>query len=225
MAEDQTSGTPVETPTPPAESVTPPADNGGAVNRADHERALRDLHRFKEESRQAQEKLKEAETNRLKEQQNWKTLYEQTLEEKKKLEGQVKFMTEGQINSLKMSSLKNEAARLGLLDSAMEDLEMLDLSDLIVETTNNGKARVVNAQTYAEMLKSKKPHWFGSKAAPQVNTSSPSIVNGPVTQKTILELQTEFSKNPTPENQKKLKDAILKFKASVPQVAATGRGV
>ena len=139
----------------PVETVAKPEET---VSKDGIERALKDVHRFKDEARSLKEKLKTVEETQLKEKQQWKELYEQRDKEYKDLLGKEEQLRGSIVNEKKFFALKDEAQRLGLLPEAVADLEYWDLSDVLIEATSSGKVNIVNAKQVAEKIKTMRPH-------------------------------------------------------------------
>lgn len=157
-----------------------------------------DLFKWKSQARERekqlealQEKLKSFEETRLAEKEDYKSLYERTKEEKLLLDNKLKQNTQAFVNNTKMSKVKEYALQNGIRKEALDDLEMLDLEDVIIETTNTGRMDVIGADDFVSRIKDQKPHWFESRRAPSVN-NNPSDYrpnNGTISVSELLELQ------------------------------------
>lgn len=180
------------------------------------QRALSDLHKFKSETKKLQQELKQRQENELKSQQQWQTLAEQREKEVTDWRSKYEGAVSASVNEKKFNAVKDECAKLGLRAEAFSDLEMLDLNDLPVETTNTGKINVLHAKTFAERVKAMKPHWFGQ---PQVNlnTKSPGVgpESGPITVKDVYEAEKAYRKSGKDEDLKKYQDMHFKLRKQV----------
>lgn len=167
------------------------------VSRADHERALADLNRFKKAAEKAAQEKKEAETARLKKENDYKTLAEQKEQEAKEAREEADRLKSSYVNDRKFNAVRQQCDALGLRPEAISDLESLDLEDIQIETTSTGKINVLGADRFAKALKAKKPHWFADKAAPKVNTNGQRILDSgdTLTAKDLLKLQAEGQKS------------------------------
>lgn len=147
------------------------------VARADHERALSDLHKNKREVEKLRQEKKDAETARLKESSDWKTLAEKREVEAKEATEKADRLQTSYVNDRKFNAVRNQCEALGLRAEAVTDLENLDLEDIGIETTSTGKINVLNADKFAKALKARKPHWFADKKDPKVNTNGTRILD------------------------------------------------
>ena len=66
----------------------------------------------------------------------------------------------------------------GIRPEAVNDLQFLDLSEVQIETTDTGRVNIIGEDKFIERTKTLRPHWFGTTAAPNVNTATPGIVPG-----------------------------------------------
>jgi len=194
----------------PVETVAKPEET---VSKDGIERALKDVHRFKDEARSLKEKLKTVEETQLKEKQQWKELYEQRDKEYKDLLGKEEQLRGSIVNEKKFFALKDEAQRLGLLPEAVADLEYWDLSDVLIEATSSGKVNIVNAKQVAEKIKTMRPHWFSQKSAPAVNANSPHVITGTkVTMKDVMDAEKKWKTSHSKDDEKTYRDMLLKFR-------------
>ncbi len=167
------------------------------VSRADHQRALDDMKKFKARAKELEDKEKAQETARLKEANDWKTLAEKRENEAKEASERAERIQESYIGDRKYSSILSEANKLNLRPEAVADLEGLDLSSVQVETTNTGKINVLGAKEFAERLKTLKPHWFADKGTTRVNSGSTGVRDSgePITAKQLLEAEMKGRKS------------------------------
>lgn len=187
---------------------TPPpgrTDGDGKGKGADNEqvpfnefKAVKDdMHRFKEESRKNAEALKALQEKDMRDKEQWKE-YGQT-KEKESAEWKSKYdtLSDSIREQAKIAKVKEAAIKLGLVDSAIEDLEMLDLKDVVVETTSTGRVNVIGAKSAAERIKSIRPHWFDDKRVPNVNGMTPEVRTsgaGSVTYADLQKLEADAKK-------------------------------
>lgn len=139
------------------------------VAKSAYDQVSNDMHKYKNRVRELEAAQNQLETDRLKEKEEYKTLYEKSQEEankwKKEAEsGQALFS-----NTQKYEAVKRHAVQAGILDEAVDDLEMLDLEGVEIETTNKGRFTVRGAKEFVDSLKTKKPYWFKSVKAPKIN--------------------------------------------------------
>ncbi len=146
------------------------------VTKKAFENVTKDLHKWKEEAKLAKDKLKEIETEKLKAAQKFEELAAMNEKEAKEAKTELQNLKQGLIREKKLSAIKAEAAKLKILPSALDDLELQDWSEVQIEATSTGKINVLNAQKAVERFKTTKPHWFEGTSAPNVNTTTPTTV-------------------------------------------------
>lgn len=179
----------------------------------DKQRILDDMHRYKREAQEAKDRLKIEEENKLKEKEQWKTLYEKADEERKQAVDRADKVELSYINSQRYSAVKTECMKLGILDSAIGDLDIIDLGQVKYDVTQTGRVNVLNAREVAEDLKRVKPHWFGAPGVARINTTVPTTVgSGPVTYNDLMKLEAQYMKTRSPEDEAAYKKAILASK-------------
>ena len=186
----------VDTPTTgaPAPIETPTITTSAApetVSKADLDRALQDLHKFKSQAAKLKEQIDLEKTNQMKAQNQWKDVAEQREREVAEWKGKSEALQTSYLSEKKYQQLSNAAQKLGLRPEALSDLESLDLEEIQIETTSTGKINVLGAEKFAERLKALKPHWFQEKPAPNVNASGQRVQDPPATVTTALILQAQ----------------------------------
>jgi hypothetical protein len=134
-----------------------------------HKRALDDMHKFKSAVATLEAKIGEIESDKLKQANDFKTLYEREKADKEALNQKYQQTLQGTVNTHRFSEIRAEAMKAGLVDTAVSDLELLDLSDVEVEATSSGRFIVSGAKEKVERIKSERPHWFRKMGAPSVN--------------------------------------------------------
>lgn len=158
-------------------------DEGKHVSRADHQRALDDMHRFKSEARKSQEKLDAlaaevaaAKAAKDHEAGNFKSLYEQSeaarIEEKKTTETLKRSVITSEraraaFPKLKAAGLRDDAH--GLLDKLQTELEEIE-----VEATSSGRFICHGVDLFVEKVKKDYGFAFGSIKAPRTNSGGGS---------------------------------------------------
>jgi hypothetical protein len=167
------------------------------VSRADHDRALADLNKFKKAAEKAAQDKKDSETARLKESNDWKTLAERKELEAQEARDEATKLRGSYVTDKKYNAVRQQCEALGLRPEAVVDLESLDLEDVGIETTSTGKINVLGADKFSKALKSRRPHWFTDKATPKVNTNGQRILDSgdATTAKDLLKLQAEGIKS------------------------------
>lgn len=197
--------------TPPQEL---PVAETEVIDRAAYEQVKADMHRFKEQARQKDDQLKSIETEKLKNEQKWKELAE--IKEREANEANDKFnrLNSAVVTDRKMAVIRAEAIKLGLLPSAIDDLESMNWSDVTVEATSTGRVNVIGAAKAVERFKTLKPHWFRGLEAPGVNTNTPGVVPGAAAgQVTLKDVQAAEAEAKKTGDYSKYKETLLRFRA------------
>lgn len=191
------------------------------VDYEDHERALKDLHKFKQSYKQTETRMKELEkqlqeqeSQKLKEKEDWKTLAEKRLERATELEQKLEKVTNNIFSNRKYDEVRAEALRAGLRPEAEDDLRLLSLEPVVVEATTEGRFLVNGAKEFVEDLKRTRKHWFKLGGVPDVNTGSSSYTtqSSTVSIQELGKLENEFRKKPTAENKQKWQEALVKYR-------------
>lgn len=157
----------------------------GTVSRADHERALNDLKRFKSDNRKLSEdfanfkkQYEEEKAEQLRKKKDYEGLYSTESERSKQLSGEVQTLRQQleerdrqRDQNARLNAVQTAALAMGLRQEAIEDLQALDMDDQVsVEVTSSGRILVRGHKDFAERLKASKPHWFTDPKAPGVNS-------------------------------------------------------
>lgn len=184
--------------------------NDDRVSRADHERAVADMHKFKKEAEKARQEKKEAAEARMKDQNQWKEIAEAKENEAKEARAEAEQIKISYLGEKKFNAVRSKCEALGIRPEAISDLEALDLADIAVETTSTGKINILGADKFATRLKATKPHWLSDKAAPKVNTNGQRVLDtgDAITARDLLKLETEAKKS---GDSSKYHEAFKKF--------------
>lgn len=190
-----------ETPSPvvaetpkPAEPVQPQPET---VSKADLERALKDLHKYKAQVQEFKEKSEQEKIQRMKEQNQWREIAEAKEREALEFKKQATEVQQSYLNEKKYAALSSACSQLGLRPEAVSDLELIDLSAVQIETTSTGKINVLGADKVAEQLKRQKPHWFSEPKPPLVNSSGQRVhdQSGTITYDMLMTAEKEAQKS------------------------------
>lgn len=153
------------------------------------------LSQFEKENRELKQTFKKQEDEKMRSNQEWQKLSE--MKEKEALEWREKHdsLATNLVAREKYSALRNEVTKLGLREEAIQDLDLVDLSEINIETTSTGRYNILGADKYAQKLKSLRPHWF-SNSTPNVTTTAQRI--DPMTKVTadmIIQAEKEGKKS------------------------------
>lgn len=128
-----------------------------------------DMFKFKERVRELETKLGDQESQRLKEKEDYKALYEREAEARaaavKKAEDLAGFVQQDK----KFNEVKAKAIQAGFRSEAIKDLELFNLDSVSVEATTEGRFIVHGADEYVQNLKQTRPYLFTDNQAPNVN--------------------------------------------------------
>lgn len=163
--------------------------------RLDH--AIGDLHRYKSQVKDLQTKLASVEEQKLKEREDWKSLYEIEKEARTNAELASNKTQESYLAEKKFSAIKEAALRFGIRPEALDDLSLLSLDQVQIESTSTGRLNVLGADTAVQELKRTRPYWFSDNRPPNVNTTTVGVgpQDGPVTWQTLQKLEREGKKS------------------------------
>lgn len=147
------------------------------VSRADHQRALDDMHRFKTEAKKNKEQLDalQAETAASKaakdqETGNFKNLWEAEKTARVAADEKADRMRTAVVQSERHRAVYPELKKAGFRDDAKNLLEKLDLSDIEVEFTTSGRISCLGVDTFVEKIKREHAYAFETKKAPRTNS-------------------------------------------------------
>jgi len=153
------------------------------------------LSALEQEKAELAKQLEATQTAQLQEKENYKQLWENERQKREAAEKKNQDLSTTVFNNFKTSAIKEEALKAGILDTAVDDLDMLDTSIVEVETTDKGNINIHGASNFVEDLKARKPHWFKKAGAPTINNGTPGET--PVKEMTaaeIVKLQKEDPK-------------------------------
>jgi hypothetical protein len=181
--------------TPPT-PINPTGPGPGDLPPAARAEILSDLRKHKDENLKLQAKIREIEDEKLKTNNQFKELYEREKTARTELEQKNERIQKAVVLKEKYSAVKDVAVRMGLRKEAMPDLDLIDMEEVVVETTNTGKVNILGADSFVEKLKAIRPHWFDQRTAAPINSSTPRVSDpgGPVTTQQILEAEKEGRK-------------------------------
>lgn len=148
------------------------------VSKSEFDKVLKEMHVFKKKAQEAEKIASEAKLAKLKEENKWKEYGEEKEKEAKEARERSELLVKSFTESQRLNAVRVEATKLGIRPEAASDLNMLDLEEIQVETTNTGKVNVLGADKFAQRLKTLKPHWFQSKADPKINAGGNRVHDG-----------------------------------------------
>lgn len=162
----------------PVENVEPIVEPKPVSSEA-YEQTKNDMHKFKRmasdaETKQleAEVKLKAIETSNQESQGKYKELWESTTEELNSVRDKHSKVLNSVIDDKKLTAVREFALKHNIRQEALDDLDMVDMSGVVVETTDQGRYSVHGADHFVEKLKTLKPHWFVDGKAPIINNGT-----------------------------------------------------
>jgi hypothetical protein len=204
----------VETTEVKPETTQAPTIPEGFVSQEVFERQKKDLFKYKEEASNHKKALDEQRLARLKETQNWEAVAKEKEQEAESEKQRRQTLESSIIQHQKFSALKTEALKQNMHPSSLEDLELLDLPEINVETTSTGKILVTGADRAIAGLKALRPHWF-KQNTPSINPQAPEThqVNpNNITLADLEKLEKAYKLNPIQVNKDAYYNAIQRFK-------------
>ena len=179
----------------------PPVEEPKTVDFSAYEATKNDMHKWKRQSQESERELKELRAQleqrnkeELEGQQQYKALWEQSEAAKEKAEQKLNQVYDGLIKDKKVSSALDYARSLGLVEGAEEDLIGSDMSDIVVETTDQGSFLVHGSKEWVDRKFEAKKHWFTKPVVPPINNGVGQYQPGQAeeyTPKQMLNLQKE----------------------------------
>lgn len=142
------------------------------VSKEAYEKVMQDMHKYKKALKEIESSKKQQELQSLKEKQEWQKIAELKEAEANQEREERTKLTKAVVTDKKMSAIRDAARKAGILDTAEEDIELLNWSEVEVETTSTGRINVLGADDAVKRLKTLKPHWFG-KSVGKVNSKIP----------------------------------------------------
>lgn len=185
---------PPTTVTPPVTEAPTPASE--TVTKADVERVLKDMHKYKSLAQKLQEQAESEKLARMKEQNQWREIAESKEREAAEAKAEAENTRKSYINGQKFSAFSAAADAIGLRPEARSDLELIDLEAIQIESTSTGKINVLGVDKVAEQLKRQKPHWFLEKQPPNVNAANQRVHDntGTITEDMLFAAEKEAKK-------------------------------
>jgi len=169
--------------------------NERLVKWEDHKRAIDDMLDKKARLKEAEEKIAELERGKLQEKEEYKTLYEQTKADVDKWKTEAENGKKLFKHTQKYNAVKKAALESGMLPEALDDLDLLDLDSIVVETTDAGRYAVHGVKEFVEKLKTNKAHWFKKADGPTVDSGgggAPPKEPGPVTAQDVIKAERQW---------------------------------
>lgn len=149
-------------------------DNEKKVPLTQYKKALDDMHAAKSELTKLQERVEEIEATKLRETNDFKSLYEQTKEKLESAKSEKEQLKSAFIQTQKFNAVKQAALKAGLRNE--QDLELLDLSGVevdVVQGSNGVRFEPRGVDEYIGTLRESREHWFKPTEPPKTNPAVP----------------------------------------------------
>lgn len=172
---------------------------------------------LEKEKQKLAEQLEAVKTNELKSKQMWKELAETNEKKVQQLESELTQTKQERINSAKYSALRAACLKLGLHPHGEKYLENTPLlGELEIETTSMGRINVLNADLVAQSFKAQNLILFQTPKAQDINTDTPTVLNGGnggVTLDEVNKLSKKYSQTKDPKDLQLYNAAVLALKS------------
>lgn len=139
-----------------------------------------DMHKYKRMSQEAAEREAklQAELAAIKEAKQaedgqFKQLWEQGKVKYSELEEKFNGFTRAVQDDKKLTAVREYAIQNNIRPEALDDLDIIDMSEVVIETTDRNRINVHGAADFVQKLKAAKPYWFKDESAPNVNNAVP----------------------------------------------------
>ncbi len=156
-------------------------DSKDTVAKDVYENVMKDLQTQKAKARELEDKLKsyneqkeQLERKSLADKEEWKKLAEIREKEAEDFKKKLEVSSKNTTNYFKRAEIRQQALKQGIRETALEDIDLLPLDDVQVETTSTGKINVLGADKFIDRLKTTRAHWFNDKSDPGVVTGTPT---------------------------------------------------
>lgn len=196
-------------------------DGDKPISKADHDRAIADMHKFKTEAKKnadalaaMQKQIEDMKATGLKSKEQYKEYSEQLETKVKELEQKNTTLTEGIAKTFKSMAVKAAAKDIGITEQGAKDLDLLALDQVNVEFTTDGRVIVSGEKEAAEFVKKTRPGWFTTGTAANINTGGKGGSGTPET------LTAQYMNELESKDPKKYRELMPKY---VKQVSAKRR--
>ena len=218
---DDVSGANTQTPEPQSGARGGADDGQGTVAREDYERVKRDMLKYKDErkaltDRQAemQAAIEKLQTERKREAEDYKGLYEETLGKYETEREKRQKMFDGLVRETKARKALPELKKRGLRDDALNLLDYEDFSDIDHEMTDQGTIIAHDTSSFVDRFQQRYPYAFEKPKPPSVNNGGgggSAVDGGDITIEKLAELQR--NRNKSPEDKARYLDARKRFES------------
>lgn len=145
----------------------------------DHQRAVRDMLRFKDQSKtlatqlaEVNAKLDQIQTERATQDKNFEALYSQEKSKREELETQKTKLLGSVVQSERYRAVFPALKKAGLRDDAENLLDHWSMDSIEVESTSSGRFSVSGVESFVEQMKKDYAYAFQKPKDPNVNGSS-----------------------------------------------------
>jgi hypothetical protein len=150
----------------------------------------------------------------LKSKDDWKAIAELEKQRADAAEGKLTNLNKALQDSAKYGAIKAEAQKQGINPISIPDLELLDFSEVTVESIN-GRVIVSGVEGAIQGLKQKRPNWF-SNGVPSINPTTPAGGQAPATgQVTLADVKAaeqKYYQTKSESDKQAYQNLVIKFK-------------
>lgn len=172
---------------------TPPAE--GTVSKAEFEKVMAEMHEYKKQAKELNAKAKKEEENLLREKGEWQKIAEIKDKEAKDAASKLSEIQSSLVENEKFNAVKVAALKAGMTEQGVKDLELLQLNEVVVETTSTGRVNVLGVERFIDVQKQIRPHWF-QKPGLSINGKIPGVTAGTVANESdLIKMSLEASKS------------------------------
>lgn len=152
------------------------------------------IEEYRQQVQSMEKQLEGFKVERMKEKEDKQALAEYWQKKAEEATAQKDELMESFYQTKKMDAIKHAALKANIKQEALDDLDYLDATNVIIEKTDLGRVNVLGAEDFVNDLKKRKNHWFNDSQAPKINSA---IDRGTISQdqppspKELLKLQKE----------------------------------
>lgn len=147
----------------------PPKRGATSFYKEQADKYKQEIAQMREQMGKLQQSIGEKEEQTLREQHKWQELAEKYKSDLEQTKNQFTDFKGQMVNYEKSNAVKQAALKAGIMQESLEDLELLDLEGVEIETTSTGRLLVNGAEDFVESLKERRPHWFRNTNKPNLN--------------------------------------------------------
>lgn len=146
-----------------------PARGATAFYKEQAAKLKRQIEEMQGQMGQYKSQIEMKEEERLREQNKWQELAEKYKNERDKAHNDYNQFKGSMVEYQKLNAVRQAALKAGIVEASLDDLELMNLDDVEIETTSSGRLMVHGQDDFVEKLKEMRPHWFKANRPPNIN--------------------------------------------------------